>query len=467
MPGAAGAQRRIGPKKKACAQAFAPALEAELARLVAPGAAAELDFEALEIHVRRRALQLAARAVERRLNADHSDRTGAAPPCRCGQPGRYAGRRPKTFETALGALTLERAYYHCRHCGRGWFPRDTALGMARSGLSPAVTRMTGSAAAVASFALASSLLDELAGVQVEAKRVERVAEALGHEIAAAERAAVFAPEFPAAPTMYLGIDGTGVPMRPSDLQGRRGKQDDGSARTREAKVIVIWTAEGRDEQGRALCDDGSATYSAAIDSAAWRDTDPQAPAFARRLQREAARRGFQHARRRVILGDGAAWIWKLGTELFPGAVQIVDWFHAAENLWKVARALLPGDQTAREHWAEARCKELRHGCLDALLATLRAHAGTCEQAARCVHYIERNRARMRYPAFRAAGLQIGSGVVEAACRSVVGARLKQSGMRWTKDGADAVLALRACLLGGRYEDFWAWRSEQPPIADAA
>ncbi|MCY4597985.1 MAG: hypothetical protein OXC19_24700 [Bryobacterales bacterium] len=232
MPSAAQAQHQRG--KKACQQEFAPALEAEIARLVAPGAVDQLDFEAVETGVRRRALQLAARAGARRLNADRSDGQAHTQPCSCGR---------------------------------------AALGMAGTSLSPAVTRMTGSAAAVASFATASDLLDKLAAVRVNAKRVERVAEALGREVAAAERAAVFAPEAPAAPTMYLGVDGTGVPMRPPQVAGRPGKHSDGSASTREAKLVVIWTAEQCDQHGLPDCDEGSVTYSAAIDSAAARDTD--------------------------------------------------------------------------------------------------------------------------------------------------------------------------------------------------
>ena len=408
--------------------------------------------------MRRSALQLAARAVERRLNADHSDGQCPTQPCSCGRAARFAGRHPKTFETALGPVTIERAYYHCRPCGRGWFPRDQALGMAATSLSPAVTRMTGSAAALASFATASDLLDELAAVRVNAKRVERVAEALGREVAAAERAAVFAAEPPAAATMYLGVDGTGVPMRPAEVAGRAGKQPDGAASTREAKLIVIWTADQFDQDGRPVCDQGSVTYSAAIDSAAARDTDATPAAFTQRLRREAERRGFPQAPRRVILGDGAKWIWAAATEMFPGAIQIVDFFHVSEKMWDVARALFPADRDSVEAWAEARCEALKAGALDGVLATLRAHAGHCEPAAKAVQYIATNRARMRYAEFRAQGLQIGSGVVEAGCKSVVG-RLKQSGMYWTKDGAEGVLALRACILGGRYEDFWAWRTE--------
>lgn len=408
--------------------------------------------------MRRSALQLAARAVERRLNADLSDGQSPTQPCSCGHPARFAGRHRKTFETVLGPVTIERAYYHCRLCGRGWFPRDRALGMAATSLSPAVTRMTGSAAAVASFATASDLLDELAAVRVNAKRVERVAEALGHELAAAERAAVFAAEPPAAATMYLGVDGTGVPMRPAEVAGRPGKQPDGAACTREAKLIVIWTAEQLDPDGRPVCDEGSVTYSAAIDSAAARDTDPTPAAFTQRLRREAERRGFPEAPRRVILGDGAKWIWAAATEMFPGAIQIVDFFHVSEKMWEVARALFPSDRDSVEAWAEARCEELKAGALDGVLATLRAHADHCQPAAKAVQYIATNRERMRYAEFRAQGLQIGSGVVEAGCKTVVG-RLKQSGMYWTKDGAEGVLTLRACILGGRYEDFWAWRTE--------
>ena len=460
----AGRQQR--GKKKACEQEFAPAIEAEIARLVAPGAAQQLDFEAFETHLRRKALQLAARAIERHLNADLSDHAGPVAACACGQLARYAGRYPKTFEAAVGPLTLERAYYHCGHCSRGFFPRDAALGLAGTSLSPAVTRMTGAAAARVSFGQASQLLAELAGVQVGAKRAERTAEALGREIAAAERKAAFACEDPPAPTMYLGTDGTGVPMRPQEVRGRAGKQSDGSARTREGKVIVLWTAEGRDRDGYARRDAGSVTYTAAIDSAAWRDTDPVPPAFVRRLQREAARRGFDRARRKVIMGDGAKWIWSMAAELYLSAIQIVDFFHASEKLWEVAKALFPGDRGNREHWAEARCAELKAGRLEGLLATLRAHAGSCEAAAKCIGYMETNRERMRYHEFRAQGLHIGSGVVEGACKTVVGGRLKQGGMRWTKDGADAVMALRSCILSGRYEEFWEWRSETQSAAAA-
>ncbi len=202
--------------------------------------------------------------------------------------------------------------------------------MARTDLSPGVTRMTGAAAAQVSFAQASGLLAELGGGRVGTKHVQRSAEALGRQLATVERQAPLAPVPPPAPTMYLGVDGTGLPVRSSETAGRTSKQPDGSARTREAK-LVVWTAESRDEEGRPVRDPGSVSYTAAIESAASRDTDPDPSAFAQRMRREAERRGFPLARRRVILGDGASWIWRIATEDYPGAIQIVNLWHAKQN----------------------------------------------------------------------------------------------------------------------------------------
>ena len=164
----------------------------------------------------------------------------------------------------------------------GVCPRDRALGMHATSLSPGVLRMVGRAASDFSFAAASDLLWELAAVRVETKQVERCAEALGREVAADERAVAETVPSP-APTMYLGMDGTGVPVRPAEVEGRRGKQPDGSAKTREVKLATLWTAEGRDKQGRPVRDLGSVSYNASVESAASRDTDPQPAAFAQRV----------------------------------------------------------------------------------------------------------------------------------------------------------------------------------------
>ena len=456
-PGRARRRLREGGQKGGFKAGFDAAVVAEIEALVGPGALEGLDFEAIEIGARRGALGVAARAVERCLNADRSDHQGPTIACDCGRQARYAGRRPRTFTTALGEMTLERAYYHCAACGSGSCPRDRVLDVQDTSLSPATTRMVGMAAAMVSFAESSELMAELAGIPVDPKQVERTAEALGREIARDERS-VIGPEAPPVPTMYLGMDGTGIPMRAAELAGRAGKQPDGSASTREVKLVTVWTAEGRDAEGIPVRDPGSVSYSAAIESAASRDTDDAPSAFAGRAEREAQRRGFDVAERRVVLGDGAPWIWNLAGEQFPGAIGIVDLFHAKQHLSDVAKAIYgPANDLGRQ-WARQRHDELDDGQLDALCDALRVHAGANDEARKCLDYVTRNASRMRYPEFRAQGLCVSSGVVEAGCKVAIGTRLKRAGMHWTMAGADAIIALRCCKLSGRFEDFWERRS---------
>ncbi len=410
---------------------------------------------------RRQALRLAARALEQRLNADTSDDAGPQLACTCGQWARYVDRRAKNFVSVLGPLRLERAYYHCAACARGFCPRDQALGLEGSSLSPAVTRMTATVGALVSFQEGSDLLKELAGVEVEAKQVERTTEALGAEIAQDERCRVEPDSREALPsTLYVGIDGTGVPMRSSELRGRPGKQADGAAKTREVKLCAVWSAESRDAQGQPVRDEGSVTYSAAIESAASGDAHPQASEFTQRVGREAQRRRFEQAARRVVLGDGAPWIWNLAQELFPGATEIVDRFHVQQHLSEVAKALYPHHPRRARRWAEERHEELDTGQIQRLRQALRRQAARCEEARKCADYIQRNQQRMRYPEFQAQGLCTSSGVVEAGCKVTVGTRLKRAGMHWSLRGANAIIALRCCRLSGRFEDFWERRAER-------
>ena len=405
--------------------------------------------------MRQRALQLAACVVERRFNADHGDAEQSTLRCDCGKVANYAGRRSKRFETALGTLTLQRAYYHCAACGRGFCPRDRALGMAAGSLSPGVLRMVAQVGALVSFQEGSELLAALAGVTLDAKHVERTAEALGEQVAADEKCRVEPPPADAClPTLYLGMDGTGIPMRPAELLGRPGKQPDGSAKTREAKLCAVWSAEQRDERGFAVLDAGSVSYSAGIESAAIHDTDMAYPAFAQRVLREAQRRGFERAPRQVILGDGALWIWNLADEHFPGARQIVDRFHAKQHLSQAGKAIWGPDSGLGREWAAERHAELDGGDLRAIVRALRIHAAREPEARRCIDYISRNRCRMRYPSFHQGGLCTSTGVLEAGCKLAVATRLKRAGMHWTLRGANAILALRCAKLSHRLNDFW-------------
>ncbi len=193
-------------------------------------------------------------------------------------------------------------------------------------MSPGVLRMVGRVGAMVSFEEGHALLHALAGVDVPTTHVERAAEALGREIAQDERRRIESPPAtaPVAPTLYLGMDGTGVPMRASELVGRAGTPPAGGSKTREVTLRVVWSAEGRDDEGAPVRDPDSVTYSAAIERAAQRDTDEAPSPFATRVARETARRGFAQAARRAVLGDGAPWIWNLATEHFPDAIQIAE-----------------------------------------------------------------------------------------------------------------------------------------------
>jgi hypothetical protein len=166
------------------------------------------------------------------------------------------------------------------------------------------------------------------------------------------------------------------------------------------------------------------------------------------------------AERRVVLGDGAHWIWNLSGEYFPDAIEIIDRFHAKERLSEVAKAIYGIGSELGKEWAKERCEELDEGLLDDLLHMLAVHASHCDEARKCRDYIAENRHRMRYPEFHAQGLCTSTGVVEAGCKHAIGARLKRAGMHWTVHGADAIIALRCTILSGRFEDFWERRAEQ-------
>lgn len=433
----------------------------EVESLLGPEAVAELDFEALEVALRHRTLRLAARAMEQRLNADLSDQTSSSVRCSCGNQARYAGRRTKQIESILGPLRLERAYYHCSSCGHGFCPRDQHLGLENTSLSPALTRLVGTVGAMVSFQEGSELLTELAGVSVDAKQVERTAEALGKEIAEDERQYTEPLDTLALPqTLYLGMDGTGIPLRAEELAGRSGKQPDGSAKTGEVKLCTVWSAESLDTEGMPIRDEGSVSYSAALESASALDTAATRSPFAERVCREATRRRFCQAPRTVVLGDGAAWIWNIAEEQFPSAIQIVDRFHAKQHLSDLGKALYGPTPPAASRWTERRKKELDTGKFSALLAAIRRQLSRSEDARRCLHYFQTNRHRMRYPEFHAQGLCTSTGVVEAGCKVAIGTRLKRAGMHWTIHGSNAIIALRCTKLSGRFQDFWERRTEQ-------
>ncbi|HJY73684.1 MAG TPA: ISKra4 family transposase, partial [Streptosporangiaceae bacterium] len=328
------------------------------------------------------------------------------------------------------------------------------LGVAGVSMSPGLTAMNDQAAAAGPFAKAARLLEVLAGVRLTVKRVERAAEASGTAAAQAvrDRAGLIAgrklvplPPSPLPDKLYAAIDGTGVPVTAKETAGRPGKAEDGRARTREVKLAVFFTQDKLDAKGYPVRDQDSSSYVATFEPAS---------AFAGLAEAEGIRRGARHVRQMTILGDGAAWIWGIASSKFPEATQIVDLFHAREHLHDLARLLefMLGDRI--DDWLAARLQDLDYGDIDGICAAARAYplAGVKkDQLDTALGYFENNAPRMRYKWFRSRGLFVGSGAVEAGCKSVIGQRLKLSGMHWTVEGADAIATLR-CQQASRPED---------------
>ncbi|MCY3770020.1 MAG: ISKra4 family transposase [Gammaproteobacteria bacterium] len=366
---------------------------------------------------------------------------------------RYRGNRTRKLTTVVGPIEYQRACCHCKACRQGFFPKDQAMGLDASAGSPGVVRMIGQSAARESFAQSRVWLHELAGVRVSTKQVERTAQRLGKQISDLERGDV-ALESPPAQTLYRGVDGTGVPMTRQETEGVRGKQADGTSRTREMKVVAVWQCDRFDENDHARTDRTSVTYTAAIETANSPALATELAPFVKRVEREALRRGFYDADTQVVLGDGALWIWQCFAELFPQAVQILDIYHAKQKVWDLSKVIYgQGTDTGRQ-WAETTIEILRAGQIEQLMAILKPFASMHAEAETATGYFARNRKRMRYAEFRAKGLSVSSAVVEAGCKNVVGTRLKRGGMHWSKAGANNIAALRSTIISNRFDDFW-------------
>jgi hypothetical protein len=394
---------------------------------------------------------------------DEQDDGYAGPHSACGCGGRavYSGSRPKTITTVLGTVTLQRAWYHCPACRGGFAPRDRQLGLLPAGaLSPGLAEMTALAGAEVSFARAAALLGGLAGVTLSAKTIERSAEATGaaaRTAAGAEAAAITArvivplpPPLPVPDMLYVEVDGTGVPMRASETAGRPGRGEDGQAGTREVKLARLFTVSRLDEDGRPVTDPGSSSYAFTFDGK---------NALAGLVKAEYLRRGGEHFRQVVAVGDGAAWIWGMAEDLYPHATHIVDIYHAREHLHDLAAhlAFITPDPAA---WLEDRSADLDAGNIEAIITAARHYplAGVkASELDRKLGYFERNVHRMRYARFRKLGMFTGSGAIEGAIKAIVVQRAKQSGMHWTTEGAADIIALRCQHASGRWNDFVAPR----------
>ena len=363
----------------------------------------------------------------------------------------------------FGTFPLRRLYYY--HPGKkcGHYPADTGLGL-EIGYTPALARLIALEGADEIYEKAQFHLHEAGGIEVDARQIQRVVQRLGPDAHIWLQARKLTPPVERAPVMYVSADGTGIPMRTSELIGRKGKQPDGSAKTRQVYLGCVFTQHGRDEKGHPIRDYNSTSYVSHLGPIG---------EFAPMLRHEALRRGMGNATHVVFLVDGAEGLECLGRDYFPGCTQIVDFYHAMEHASRVLAAWLGSkehpDFKARLHqWA----KSLLNNGVNKLVAQARLECQGKSQAAAVekeLGYFVCNAHRMQYRTFRKAGFFIGSGVVEAGCKTVIGSRCKQSGMHWGVPGAQYIVALRCIHASRRLADFWAHRltTRPNPIARAA
>lgn len=397
-------------------------------------------------------MRLGSILLEKLLNADSAGGCRKPPVCGEGHEYEFVEERVKRVMTVVGPIALKRKYYYDKKCNAGRCPKDRVYDIEGTSFSPGVRRIMCRVGAYHSFGLGHEDIREMVGISVTAKEIERVAHKIGCEAETFSREEAVSAAT-AQQTVYVCMDGTGVPMVGAETEGRAGKGEDGRAKTREAKLGCVFTQSGVDTDGNAVRDEDSTTYVGAIETA---------DEFSHRLYEEGLRRGVGQAKRVCVIGDGAGWIWTIAQEQFQGAIEIVDLYHAREHYWNVANAFYANHPGMLHRWTEKRREELDAGNVTKVIRAIARLVPKTDEQRGVVKaeagYFQKHQGRMRYDVFRCLGLFVGSGVLEAGCRSLIGQRLKQAGMHWTVIGANSIIALRCLLFSKRWEDFWAWRA---------
>ena len=361
------------------------------------------------------------------------------------------GRRSARVATLLGEVAIKRDYYHDAQRQAGHCPADAALGF--EGLyTPALARLMCRAAAEQSYQEGSRDLAEYGGIEVDERQIQRMALRIGPAVAPWLKGYAGNPR--EVPVMYISCDGTGTPMRQKELAGRKGKQPDGTAKTREVKLGAVFTQHTRDEEGRPIRDHQSTTYVGGLE---------KAQDFALVLRQEGIRRGVGQAKQVIFLSDGAAWTEELQRQHFAGAVSILDFYHGAERVHELAKAIYPDEAAAKQcasRWIRRLLKDKVSQVIEQAREVLPPDLEKKKAATEQINFLVAHQTRMNYGTYRKKGWFIGSGVIEAGCKTVVGKRLKQSGMFWSEPGASSVLQFRTILLSRRFDAFWTDRQNQ-------
>lgn len=402
------------------------------------------NMEAVELGLREALFKDGRKLLERLYNQG-----GLQVPGNASRPGEKCHpQRAKDIQSLFGTLQLRRNYFYDPQTDSGRFPLDHALGLIHS-FSPALVRLAARAAAKEGYESASQDLAVQAGVALEGRQIQRLVSWVAPSIATQLEAGPNTAGDP-IPVFYAEVDGSGVPMVAEELEGRPGKQADGSSKTREVKLGAIFTQTQTDEAGLPVRDHASTTYVGSFETAA---------DFGLRVRQEGRRRGLGRAAKVVFIGDGAAWIWELARVNFPTAIFILDLFHALERLHELCAGLYGADSPWAAKMKATWTAMLKNDQIAQVIAATRRRLADLGPQAddtleKQIAYFEHHQDKMRYKTYRDQGLFYGSGVVEGGCRSVIGQRLKESGMFWTESGATSVLILRLALKSNRWDECW-------------
>lgn len=416
-------------------------------------------------------LALGDRIIVRRLER-MSDEEGGTSECACGSAAKRKQRRERTVLTISGPVTYRRSIYRCPICEQSFAPLDDQLGLVDgSECTRALRELMAFVQVEESIVTTAETLEKLLGFSIAPSVVRRAAQLEG---ARAEMTSTPALDgaTPTPETLLVEVDGCHAPHRDGWHEVKVGVVADAAHRVEKppsAAAIARAHAEGRSPRGREVLTDKA--YVASRRSL---------EEFKDRLWREVERQGGLRARRIALVGDGAPWIWNLGDELFrvpkaeawepaaPEFVGIVDWYHAVEHLWTIAELIHKSRTTRRARawvkrweaklWDDGNALGIARA---ARRAAPRTRGETRKELRREAGYFETNATRMKYPDYRAAGLPVGSGPVEGACKTVVQSRCKRAGMRWTTEGLSHILALRTYRLNHRWSELW------PELANAA
>lgn len=393
------------------------------------------NFPDLEKAVKEKMQQLGQGLLQRLVDLKPNGYHGTSIPCNCGRSMKFIQHRSRDMLTTFGWIKIKRAYYRCPDCGACLVPYDKASGLGSFSLSPAMADACCLVATDDSFQQVSKKIERLLGQTVCDDTVRDVVHHTG-AVALQQQQNLWddfakdrrIPQAEHKPQrLYICPDGTTV------------HQKDG---WHEAKMgCIYWQDEGFQRQQRYV--------------GRFEDSDT----FGGYLWLEACRCGLRQAEQVIYIGDGAAWIRSIHDEHFKRATFIIDWFHVSEHIWNCGKILFGQGTDAAERWVQRCLDMLWDGYTRKLLNYLDKQRSKYrlvkrEAIDRLHHYISANEEQMRYDVFRSRGYDIGSGAVEGACRHVVGKRLKQSGMIWTRAGSSAVLALRISWLNEEWDELW-------------